>query len=295
MTTCADLINETKGYLLSGVRDRQNSLAGSHDASQTEFTFTYDLNFAQGDVLSVDLELLYVWSTNTTAKTAEVQRGYGGSTAATHADLTVAVVSPTFSDFRVFNALNAEISALSSPSNGLFQMNTVSLTFNTATVGYDLTGVSDVIDIYKVYYDEVGPDKLWPEIKDWHFRRNASTTDFASGFQIVTTEGEPGNDVRVLYKAPFTALTAVSDDVQSVSGLPATANDIPPLGVAHRLATSTEIQRNLVNSQGDTRRAAEVPQGALARSTVGLLDVYRRRVNEERARLNAAYPKWKRR
>ena len=293
LTTTQDLIYETRGHLMSGARERQNTLNGAHDASTTTFTFTYAPQFGAGDVIAVDLELVRVMS-DPGATTATVHRGWGGSTAASHSADALITVSPAFSDFRIFQTLNAELSALSSPGNGLFQTDTVSVTFNSAVVGYDLTGVTDLIDVYRVYYDEVGPDKLWPEVSDYWIRRNADTTDFASGLQIVIPDAQPGNAVRVVYKKPFTALTSLSDDVQAVSGLPATANDIPPLGAAHRLATGAEIQRNLNNSQGDTRRAQEVPQGALARSSVGLMDVYRRRVGEEAARLSAAYPHRKR-
>ena len=279
---------------MTGTRDRQNLLDGPHDAATTTLTFTYEPDFGPGDILAIDLELMYVWTVPDGSNTATVLRGYRGSTVVTHANGALVTVSPVISDFAIFRALNAELASLSSSVNGLFAVDTVSVTWNSAVVGYDLTGVTDLIDVLAVYWDEVGPEKVWPEVHHWELRRNMDTGDFASGLQILIPEGQPGNDIRVVYKKPFTPLTSTSNDMQADVGLPATANDIPPLGVAYRLISSEEIQRNFSNSQGDTRRAAEVPAGAQLKSAQGMAALWKRRVDEEAARLSTAYPYKKR-
>lgn len=288
MSTCRDLIEETKGHLYAGTREPMNSLAGSHDASTTTFNFNHELNFAAGAVLAVDLELVYVWSVS--GLTATVARGWGGSTAATHATGALVAINPRFPDFTIFRALNADLADLSSPLNGLFQMKTVDLTYSAAVAGYDLTGVTDLLDVYEVRYDESGPAKQWPS-SSWLLKRNSSTTDFASGHALVLTSGvDPGATVRVSYKAPFAPLTGYTDNVQTIAGLSAFADDLPPLGAAMRLSGVREGARNIFEAQGDTRRALEVPAGAQTRVWATFQEIRRGRIEAEAARLAQQYP-----
>jgi hypothetical protein len=97
----------------------------------------------------------------------------------------------------------------------------------------------------------------------WHLQRIASTSDFASGFALVI-DGyvDQGRTVRVVYKAPFTRATATTDDLATTCKLPSTANELLYLTAAVSLVYPREIKRNFTETQGDTRRANEVPPGA---------------------------------
>jgi hypothetical protein len=53
---------------------------------------------------------------------------------------------------------------------------------------------------------------------------------------------------------------------------------------------SREVKRNFIESQGDTRRADEVPSGAMNASVTNLLRLRRDRIQAEAARLNRQYP-----
>jgi hypothetical protein len=57
-----------------------------------------------------------------------------------------------------------------------------------------------------------------------------------------------------------------------------------------RLMAGREVKRNFTESQGDTRRAEEVPSGAVANSMLQLQRLRRDRVMAEAARLNRQYP-----
>lgn len=294
MTTAADLIASCKEYLYAGAHDPVNTLNGSHNTSVTTFTFNYELGaIREGAYLSVDLEIVYVVSAS--GSTATVIRAQRGTTAATHASGAVVTVNPKFSDFGILRELNNELADLSSPSNGLFKATPVTLTYNAAVQGYDLTSAAAVLDILTVHAETVGPAKAWPEITKYRLKRNFETGDFASTFAIVLYEsGQAGRDIRVTYSGPFTALAAVGDDVQSVAGLPATANDIPPLGAALRLLAVREAQRNFNESQPTTRRAEEVPPGAQFNSARGLIMLRQERIRDEASRLVKAYPQRRR-
>jgi hypothetical protein len=290
VTTAADLVNETKAHLFSGSRPELNRLNGSVTSSATTVTLEFAMGGIQrGAVLAAELELMYVWSIS--GQVATVQRGYLGTVGATHADDVVVEVNPRFSDFAILRALNEELASFSSPTHGLFRLRTVDLTYSASRAAYDLTSVTDLIDVYDVRYAETGSSRLWPRIHRWNLARNQSTTDFASGLALTLFEGAaPGRTIRVQYKAPFGSLAALADDVQTATGLPATANDIPPLGAAARLVAPREVRRAGYDSQPEPRAAQDVPPGANLGASRALLELRRQRLGEESARLHAAYP-----
>lgn len=292
-STTADLIAETRQLLYGSRRDLRNKLNGAHNDTTTTFTFSYDLSSIRaGAKVSVGLEDAYVWEVNASAKTATVDRGEFGSTAASHADATVALVNPIFSDNEILRAINAELHALSSPANGLFQMKAVDITYSAAVQGYDLAGVdSDFIDIHSLSYKTPGPEKDWPRIDSFRVERSMSTSEFASGNALVVFEGaDPGQAIRVRYKAAFDTLSTLSDSVATVTGAPASMHDLIAISAALHLLPGREVSRNFDEHQGDTRRAGEVPPGANTNSMRGLAVLRSQRIQEEAARLAKQYP-----
>ena len=59
------------------------------------------------------------------------------------------------------NAETCTSTTLSSPSNGLYRVATVDLTYNAAVEGYDLTGVTDVLAVLDARYQAVGSEQDW--------------------------------------------------------------------------------------------------------------------------------------
>jgi hypothetical protein len=288
-TLASDLVEATRAHLDSGSRPELNRLNGSLTTSATTVTLEFAMgSVVAGAVLSIDLELMYVWSVS--GSVATVQRAFNGTVAATHADDALIYVNPRWSAFTILRAINAELASYSSPKWGLFQMKTVDLTYSAATVGYDLTAVTDLIDVYELRWKGYTTGD-WPLIRRWSVARNMATSEFASGLALLLDEGAgPGKTIRVRYKAPFTEMTALANDVQTFAGFPATANDIPPLGAAARLTASREIKRAATDSQPESRTAAEVPPGTNRSAAGTLLQIRDARLREESARLNQRYP-----
>ncbi len=291
MTTALDCINEARRYLFAGQRETLNLLSGAHDASTTTFTFTDDLGqIQQGAYVSVDLEILYVRSVTPSAKTAVVIRAQLGSTAATHADETLAYINSKFPAFSIFQALNADLDDLWSPTNGLYAVHAPQLTYNPAVSAYDITGATDILDVLRVRSKQPGPTKNWFDIRRWNLKRNADTSIFPSGFEITLREaGWAGLPFQVIYSAPFTHFTDLTTTTASV-GLATSMNDLPALGAAARLTSVRETQRNFNESQGDTRRASEVPPGAQLQGYRALMDQRQRRIRSEADKLTSSYP-----
>jgi hypothetical protein len=175
---------------------------------------------------------------------------------------------------------------------GLYQVKTLALVYNASLVGYDLPGVTDVTQIIEVRYDEPNQYKRTPRLdtSDYVLERKNSTTDYSSTFSLKLRQGGwPGRNVNVLFKAPFTPYVAITDDVLS-SGLSASMTDLPPMGAALRLGVGQEVRRNQTQSQGDTRRAEEVPAGAVGASWRGIAALRMQRIQSEASRLSTAYP-----
>jgi hypothetical protein len=246
-------------------------------------------------MLSTGLEVFQVLSVDQGAMTATVRGAMRGSTAANHASGDLVYVNPEFHDAAILRQLNHDLRDLSSPENGLFKVGNVTLVYNPSVVGYDLTGVTDLIDVLSIYAEPVDNSKDWRETsrKKWSLQRDADTAAFPSGLALKLpwdVTPDPGVDVRVTYKTSFGLLSSLSETVESVTGLPVTALDIPPLGAAARLVGAQESKRGLMGSQRDPRRAEEVPPGANIGGMRSLLALRAQRISSERARLYAKYP-----
>ena len=288
MTTLQNWVDKTRGYLLSGFAEQRNKLASAYTAGSGTLTFTYDLgNIKAGARLSIGTNTFYVWSS--TGATAIVSGGEDGSTDAAAASGAIVRVNPHFTDNDIVLALGEDLGDLSSPANGLYGISTVDLTYSAVFVGYDLGSIADnCIDVYEVKYLTPGPSKDNKRLATdmWRLNRNANTTSqFSSGFGIqLFASGYPGYNLRIVYKSTFTTPSALSTNV-SVSGLQPSAYDLPPIGASLRLMAGREIKRNFTESQGDTRRATEVPPGATLQSSTGLARLRQSRISAEAARL----------
>lgn len=281
-------------YLLTGQREARNVLNSSPTSSSTSIDLLYaPRGIQEGARIAVDFEDCYVVSSDVGAKTAEIIRGQWGTTAAAHSSGATVWVNPKWSRAQVLRAINAELDSLS--GLGLYQMATINLTFSSAVAGYDMTGLTpdDVIDVYEVRADDPGPSKGWRPITSWQLLRDAPTGDFASGLGLVLFEpGSPGHTIRVTYKKRFTQVTSAdaSTDLATSAGIDREAHDLLALGAAVRLVAGTEVRRSQQNAQADTRRAEEIPPGAVTQSYTGLVKQHEKRLKEERARLARRYP-----
>lgn len=290
MSTLATWIGRTRGHLLSGHQEQRNTLSANYTAGSGALTFSGVMNGIVANTrLSISTNTFYVVSV--TGQTATVTAGESGSIDANATTGTVVRVNPMVTDHEIMMTLGDELSDLSAPDSGLFQMKTVSLTATTG-IGYDLTGVTDIIDVYDVRPQASGTESWWRQMGKFEYRldRNADTALFPSGLSLqVFGTSAVGLAIRVLYRSGFVVPTATTDDL-TTTGLPATAWDIPPIGAAMRLMAPREVKRNRTEAQSDTRRATEVPPGAVTNSYRGLALLRDQRIQAEAGRLLSQYP-----
>lgn len=288
MTTAGQLIDRVAGELLAGTVEERNKLATGVDASATTLTFTYPLSgLREGSMFEIGSEQFYVWTTNSSAKSAVVERGFNGTTATSHSAEAITTINPRFPRSRVLQQLNADLADLSSPLNGLFQVKTVDIAYNGSDRMVNITGATDIQNLIDVRYRYLSDD--YPIIRDVRLLSDMPTSDFASGFALAFDSYVRSGTIRVVYRAPYGSFSAESDTVADVGGSDY-LDDVLALGTQMRLMAGREVKRNFTESQGDTRRAEEVPSGAVANSMLQLQRLRRDRVMAEAARLNRQYP-----
>lgn len=289
MSTAGALLDRVQRQLLSGTVEERNKLETSVDADDTEFITTYDLNgLRAGTVFEIDSELCYIWSVTAGSKTMTVERGYGGTTAASHSAGAIITLNPKFPKSQMLESLNQDIDDLSSPVNGLFRVVATSLTYNGSDRQINLAGATNVIDLIDVRVRYLSDD--YPVIRGVRLQRDLPTTDFASGFAIVFDDECVAGTIRVRYKAPFVRASSLSTDLQTTCFVPQSMEDILEMGVMVRMLQSREVKRNFVESQGDTRRSDEVPPGAMRDSFSNILRLRRDRIIAEKAKLARQIP-----
>lgn len=304
MTTLDHMVNEIRSRALSGFRDEKipGGLAGAMDAVTTSVTLPAGVTrtaIEPGASLQIDYELMEVQSVPSPSQVI-VTRGVFNSVAVTHAVGAPITINPHFPIADIVAAINEDIDDLSAPGNGLYQAKVVTFTFNPATTGYDLPGLANdqVGEIIEVRTWDYGSQQSWPLLvpSKYKLERNAAPDNFPSTMSLKLYEGAyPGRPVRVQYKSRYTTpLVNPSDDVLAVTGLQATAQDIPVLGATYRLMMFRELKRSFTEAQGEPRRAAEVPVGSSLTAIRGIAQMRTDRINAERERLNQMYKQQRR-
>jgi hypothetical protein len=295
MSTAGQIITKAKRHLLGGITEERNRLTSTLASGTTSVVLDFGLaGFREGTVFEIDLEAFYVWSAVAGTRTLTVERGYQGTTAAAHTAGAIATLAPRFPRQQSMDALNGELNDLSSPSNGLYAVVETSLTgYNGSDRMINLTSATNVIDLIEVRHRELATDFI-PQ-RNYYLQRQLPTADFASGYAITFNELPPPGTLRVVYSKTFTNVTLEADDLQTVALLPATCEDIAELGVAIRLMAGREVKRTFPETQGETRRADEIPSGSTNQSASALRALRRDRIMAEATRLLQRYPKTVRR
>ena len=289
MSTVAQLINRTQRQLLSGIVEQRNKLSSTITASGTSVTVDYALDSLRvGQTFEIEAELFYIWAADTTTRALTVERGWNGTTAAAHTAGAILTVNPRFPRNQIFEAFNDDLYDLAAPLNGLYRVKTLDIAYNGNDTMLNLNGASNIIDLLDVRLRYISTD--YPLVRKVSLVRNVPTSDFSSGYALKFNESTMAGSLRVTYKTGFNPMALEANDVQTITGFPLSAEDILVLGAQIRLMAPREIKRNFTESQGDTRRADEVPAGSVTNSIANLQKLRRDRIIAEATKLDSQYP-----
>jgi hypothetical protein len=289
MSTVGTVIDRTVRQLMSGTVEERNKTTLALTATGTTVTFQYDLSgIRPGGVIQIDNELMYVWEISAGSKSVTVERGWNGTTAAAHAASSIATVDPKFPRAQILEAMNAELDDLASPMNGLFQIKILELNYNGTDLMVNLPTTDKIIDLISVSLRYISTDYI--KVRRCRLIRDLPNDDFNTGYAVRFDEQVRAGRMIIVYKTPFSNVTSESQNIQNVTGLPTSCEDILILGSQIRLVGPREVKRNFTESQGDTRRSDEVPSGAVSNSITNLLRMRRDRITSEAAKLMRQYP-----
>lgn len=289
MSTVGTVVDRTIRQLMSGTVEERNKVASAITATATSISFLYDLGgMRPGGVIQIDAELMYVWEVSAGSKTVVVERAWNGTVAATHAVGAIAIVDPKFPRSQIIEAINAELDDLSSPMNGLFQIKTMEVNYNGVWSMINLPTTDKIIDIVSVSLRYLATD--YPKIRRCRLIRDLPNDDFNSGYGIRFDEQVRAGRMIIVYKTPFINVTSETQNLQNIAGVPSSCEDILIMGAQIRLVSPREVKRNFTESQGDTRRAEEVPTGSVSSSINNIIRMRRDRITSEAAKLARQYP-----
>lgn len=263
----SDLIRSTRQLVQGNARSPVNTLASQKLAASNTAVLTYPISGVQiGSLIEIGWVAYSVVDIDVVAKTLTVLEEVPGTAVDAAAGDRV-TIRPRYTIRRIITELNNDLMDLS--THGIYKLRSVAAADGVVTVPVDALVVLDVWDLD----NERNPGVNWRIV------------DTPTGAELY---GARGLDF-VVFGCTFGELSYTTDVDLDTVGLVSPAEDLPPLGAAIRLLAGAESQRNLIDTQGETRRAEEVQAGALSGSMRNLVLLRQSRLVAEASRYQQRY------
>ena len=237
-----------------------------------------------GNIIQINDEYLLVTAVSgSSPMTITVIREWLNSTQpATHAVGDPVYINPRVLGVQVIEFINE---ALDQMYPQLYDTGVEALTFAGASIGYNLSGAG-VDGIVRVDYEHDSASKDWKELKDWEYKDNADTAEFADGKALmVRVSMVNGAKIRAVYRKAFTRISAASDDLIAIAGLQEYMTDLLFYYPMSRLLSIEEIDRSDISGAAAHQRAQDVPAFLALRTSQWYQARYDDLVQTARARL----------
>lgn len=289
MSSFLEMVEDTASEVSSYVRNQESITVLTQAVNDSELTLTVDdASAISRGLAEIGDELIYVKSVNTTAGTITVipgGRGWRGTTATSHGVNTVLRNNPTFPRAQIRRALNDTIRGidLRAIDSHEFEFDGTQYAYALPTNFQDVTGVA---------WDAPDTTEIWPLIKRFRLDRNFRVSGDSSTMRtaIVLLESPmPGRTVRVQYAKFPTALSSDGDDFVSVTGLPASAEDVIRLGAMWRLVSTIDPGKVVAMTPSADLVDSPVPSGESTTVARYLYQLFTVRLAEERAKQQDNY------
>jgi hypothetical protein len=293
MSTFAQLVDEVRtnlsGYTLRQDRITYLTNPGGINTTALDIGIGNSENLAKG-VIEIDDELIWINTFDKNNLTLNAipgfGRGYGGTTPSPHAENSQVTLTPTFPKVNVKKAINDTINAFYPK---LFQVSSVTFTFNAAQITYALP--DDARDVLFISWQTPGPSREWLPVNRWRIDRMANVSAFNTTRTLSLYDKiVPGRTVQVYYSTIPNTLTNSNDDFATVTGLPESSRDVVTLGAAARLLSYLDTGRiNLSSAEADINDT-KLPSTAGASASKYVYALYQQRLNEESTKLQDRFP-----
>lgn len=279
MVTMQQVVSRTAGLLSATLGTELALLAEPYTAGDERLVFKNSRRVAPGMTICAGLTTFITIESDQTNVT--VVAGTDGSPVDDLPVNTPVWLRPRHTTWAIFSEIASTVDELSSSSNGLYRVVTEEHPPDIVNGTYML-GMTP-LKVLRVRYEYPGHPDQW---KDAEFKFMPTALD---GPMVQAWCGPAGGRVQIDYAAPFLVPDELSDTIEEM-GMPPSYERLLAVGAARNLSLSSESRRAQPFSQGDPRRAEEVPSTANVVVYDRLVRDFKRLVADERARLVQRHP-----
>lgn len=287
-----DLVNRTK-QLVQGFSQNQQQwsyLTNNILSGDTSLVVNDATQISRGMAEVGNSELILVKSVNIATNTITVDpfgRGWNNTTATAWPANTRIENNVTWPNIWLKAAINDTIRSV---YPDLWAVGTQTLTKSSVVFEYQLN--ADAEEVISVQNQLIGPSHVWPFCRSWRFVGQGSTTDFSTGKSLyIGDDIVPGRQIFVTYQKEPTELVNDSDDFATVTGLPASAQDVIVYGACMKLVVQFEAARLAITGVEASERAQFVQPGSATRVSSYFGNLYKDRLEQEARKLRDRYPR----
>jgi hypothetical protein len=290
MSTFSQLVDQTLMHLhgYTTLQDLATYATADISASATTFSVN-DVTAISRGVIEIDDELMWVDSVNTQTGVITIPpygRGFRGTVAAEHSTGSRIVSSPLFPRKIVADAINDTVRSV---YPNLFAVGETTINYQPSINTYALP--EGALNIIQISWRTTGPSREWLPIRRMRVDKHAADSVFATGVSFsVYDHIVPGRPMRIVFTKQPTPLSNPNDEFTTVTGLPASCEDLVRFGAAYRLVPFFDTP-HLSGSTAEADFAAQQRGvGQSAQLSRYLLQMYQLRLSEETNRLQTVYP-----
>ena len=291
MATLNQLTEQTIGEVNSYVKNQESVTIITSSVSSTDVTISVDdtTSLSKG-IAEIDDELLYVKKVIAHSGTIQILgttgnpsgRGWRSTTATSHVSGSVVRNNPIFPRSQAKRAILETIKGINFPC-----IASHTFTFNGSDYSYILP--DSLEDIVGISWDVPDSTGVWALIKKYRVDKNYydATTNSIKQALILKEAPMPGRTVNVQYtKFP----TVITDDQElTVSGLPASCEDVVRLGAMYRLLSTVDPGKVVATSVSADALDQPVQAGASTTTAKYIFQLYTVRLQEEIAKQQANF------
>jgi hypothetical protein len=291
MATLNQLTEQTIAEINSYVRNQESVTIITSAVTSADVTMLVDdvTSLSKG-IVEIDDELIYIKKAISSSGTVQVLgtsgnpvgRGWRGTTATSHVTGSVVRNNPIFPRTQVKRAILETIKGMNFPciSNETF-------TFNGSDYSYIMP--DSLVDVTGISWDVPDSTGVWSIIKNWRLDTNYydANTGTIKQALILKETPMPGRTVNVQYTKYPTTITDNQD--LTVSGLPASCEDVVRLGAMYRLLSTVDPGKVTATSVSADALDQPVQAGASTTAAKYIFQLYTVRLAEEIAKQQANF------
>lgn len=281
MSTLNQLTDQVLGEISSYVRNQDSLTFLKQACTSSDTTLTVDdTTSVNKGIVEIDDELIFVQKSVASSgtlqvlggATASIGRGYRATTATSHVLGSIVRNNPIFPRTQVKRAINDTIKGMNFPvlANETFEFNGAQYAYVMPDSLVDVTGVSWELP------DSTGE---WMLIRRWRLDTNYLDNGGTHQALILQEAPMPGRNVRVQYTKYASAITDAQD--LSVSGLPASCEDVVRLGAMYRLLSTVDPGKVTANTVSADLIDQPVSPGLSTNAAKYIFQMYTLRLQEE--------------